>query len=271
MITLIKMELRNCLNRKQFKVMFIVLLLLVIYSFINTGLIVKGMSLSGLRSGYEMSILQHPYGQAILMTILFVLPLFANIIYSDSYIIDVKSGIYIYITTRSKKNVYIISKAIAVVVSTFITFYVPLVINVILSIITFPSISYETNGVPPYIIEYNPEELLNWLRIQNPLVFSLVAIAIISLFASLYALLGYAISLNFGRNGLIPIAFVMLAYLVIDTFISLLPNGFHYQLTNLALPTTTVSASYFFLCIFVILLLSVILLLRQLYIVSENI
>ena len=60
--------------------MFIVLFFMSTYSFINTGLIVKGMRLSGLRSGYEMSILIHPYGQAILMTILFMLPLFATVI-----------------------------------------------------------------------------------------------------------------------------------------------------------------------------------------------
>ncbi|SDI58154.1 hypothetical protein [Desulfosporosinus hippei] len=262
--TLLKMELLNCINRKQFKIVFIGLFAINTYAFIYTCFIVKGMGLSGLRSGYEMSILLHPYSQAILMTIIFMLPMIANVIYSDSFITDIKSGTYIFITTRSSRTTYIISKGLAVIISTFVSFLIPLLFNIILSNITFPSINYETNGLPPYVIEYIPEELFNWLRIGNPFLFSMTSVTIIALFASMYALLGYSISLNLRKNSLIPIAIVMLAYLVIDIFVSLLPNGLKFQLTILPLPTSPASPTYFFSAIILIFILSISLILRYL-------
>lgn len=264
MFKLIKMEFKNCINRNEFRVIFITLLCMSIYAFVNTCLMVKGMRLSCLRSGYEMSILVHAYGQAILTTILFVLPLFACAIYSDSYIEDIKSGAYMYITTRCNKNKYIIAKGLVVVLSTFLVFLIPLLANLMLSLVVFPMTSYETNGLPPYFIEYIPEDLFNWLRVENPLLFSLLSITIISFFASLYALLGYSISLFIRKNKLIPISAVMLSYLIIDVFISLWPNGYKYQLTNLPSPTTTAPVTYFTLSILFLLIVGLVIFIKQL-------
>lgn len=259
MFAIFKMEFANCIKRNEFRLIFLILLIMNLYSFINTSIIVRGMNLSALRSGFEMSILIHPYGQSVLMTILFVLPLLSSVIYSDSYITDVKSGTYTFLVTRTNKNTYIISKAMIVVISTFITFSIPMLVSLFWSIVTFPCINYETNGLPPYFIEYIPEEFFNWLRIGNPFLFCLFSIVKISFFACIYALLSYAFSLIFMKNRLIPIALTMFSFLVFDIFISLSPYGFRYQIVNLPLPTTSSSGLYMMIMILILISISLIL------------
>ncbi|MDV3427301.1 MAG: hypothetical protein LIR50_09465 [Bacillota bacterium] len=252
MFSIFKVEIKNCINRNEFRIMFIILLSINVFAFVNTCIFVKGYGISKLRSGYEMSILLYPHEQAILSTILFVLPLFAAIVYSDSFISDVKTEVYLYITTRVNQNKYIIAKAITVAVSAFLIIFIPFIINLTLSILTFPPMDYETNGLPAYIIEYIPEDLFNWLRIENPFLFSVFSITIISIFSSLYALLTYSISLIIRKNKLIPITIITMSYLIISTFVNILPDGYSYILTNLPSPTTT-SPFYYFILVLILL------------------
>lgn len=77
------LELKNCINRNEFKFIFSSILLLSIGSFAIACYEFYGTQATFIRSAYEMSIIQDIYSGSILQFIIILLPILATIIYSS--------------------------------------------------------------------------------------------------------------------------------------------------------------------------------------------
>lgn len=193
------LELKNCINRNEFKFIFSSIFLLSIGSFAIACYEFYGAQATFIRSAYEMSIIQDIYSGSILQFIIILLPILATIIYSDSFYTEKQDGVYKFILTRTKLSTYVISKALAIFLITFLVFLVPLLINQGLSIVTFPLEGLDNNqALPPYDIgiqNYNSgsEYVFDFIRIQSPLLFNILKMIVISIFAACFSLLSYGI------------------------------------------------------------------------------
>lgn len=193
------LELKNCVNRNEFKFIFSIMIILNLGGFIIACYEFYGSQATFMRSAYEMSIIQDIYSGSILQFIMILFPIFATIIYSDSFYTERQDGIYKFILTRKKLSTYVISKAMAVFLITFLVFLVPLLINQGLSLVTFPLEGLDNNySLPPYDIgiqNYNldSEYVFDFTRIQSPLLFNIFKMAVISMFAACFSLLSYGI------------------------------------------------------------------------------
>lgn len=193
------LELKNCINRKEFKFIFSFLLFLSLGGFFIGCYEFYGTQATFLRSAYEMSMIQDIYSGSILQFIIILLPILSTIIYADSFYTEREDGTYTFILTRTKLRTYVISKAIAIFLITFMAFLIPLLINQGLSFITFPLEGLDNNfSLPPYDIGIQnytsgSEYVFDFIRIQSPLLYNILRMMIISLLAAGFSLLSYGL------------------------------------------------------------------------------
>lgn len=153
----------------------------------------------------------------------------AMMIYSDSYYTECKMGVYKSIVTRVDKKKYIIAKGVAIFTATFVVFFIPLIVNQLLCFIAFPIEGFDNNqSLPPYDIgfqNFHMENRFDFLRVQAPLLYNLLHMVIISLFASLFALLGYALYFIYKKGRLSVMAGIFIVYLVLEVALSFTGGG----------------------------------------------
>lgn len=224
MKNIILLEIKNCMQRKEFKIVFMILFFLSIGSYVIDCYEFFGQELSYVRSAYESCIIQSVQSYFVLTTELLLLPLIATMVYSDSYYLDCKRGVYKSIITRIDKRRYIIAKAIAIFTTVFAVFFIPLAVNQFLCLIAFPTEGFDNNqSLPPYDIgfqNYHQENRFDFLRIQAPFLYNLLHMAIIGLFASLFALLAYALYFIYKKSRLSVIGGIFITYLLQEVVLS---------------------------------------------------
>mgnify|MGYP004465609591 FL=1 len=158
------------------------------------------------------------------------MPLTVSIIYSDSYLSEENMGIGNLIDTRVGRKTNIKSKVIAIIIISFFVVFIPLIINMILSLIAFPFNGYNTFGLPDYKrLSYVSDEIaLGYMQIYYPYINLCIFIFIRSLYSVAFALLSFGISFYSKRNKYISIlsafiinmVFVMI-FEIISRFFSL--------------------------------------------------
>ncbi|MCB2360027.1 hypothetical protein [Clostridium estertheticum] len=219
MKNLLVIETKNCLKRKEFKFIFAVLMFLALASFLAEVLPFYGLRSTSIRSSYESGMIQGVYGNYFKGIEILLLPLLAVIIYSDSFYMEKKWQVHKVIITREKQKNYIIAKGLVIFTVTFFTFLVPMVVNQILCSIIFPKIGLNNNSsLPPYDIavqNYHSNLAFEFTRIQNPLLFNVTYMIIISLTAALLATLAYSIFFIYTKNKLSVFLGIFGAYFVI--------------------------------------------------------
>ncbi len=241
---LFQLELKNCLHRKEFKFIFLLMMLISIGSFLFScfykwGGNQYGGSLLYVRSAYEMSIIQGT-GGLIISALCFLLPLFAVLIYSDTYYSDSQSGVYKSILTRTDPKVFLWTKSLVISVVTFFTFFIPLLINQLLCLIAFPTQGFDNNqGLPPYDIgiqNYSSEWMFDLVRLQSPFLYNLIYTTLISLAATIFALFAYAAYFVVKKGKFAVISGVFLLYTVSQVGVFFVSHRL--ALVNLLIPNT---------------------------------
>ena len=259
MTRMLKLELINCLSRREFKFIFAILMSFSIGSFLIVCLKNYGQGASLIRSAYEMSIMQGTSTGVVLSIQNMLIPLFASIIYSDSYYSDHRSGVYKNILTRTDTKTYFWAKAIVIIVVTFTVFLIPLFLNQLLSLLAFPTQGFDNNfAFPPYDIgiqNYQSGFMFDLLRIQSPLLYNLLYMFLISLVASLFALFAYGAYFVSNKGKFATIVGVFLIYIVTELAVSTL--GFRLSLNNLLQPGNRGSFGVLMLWIAVLFVLSI--------------
>lgn len=259
MIRMLKLELKNCLGRMEFKFVFAILMSFSIGSFLIACQKNYGHGMSFIRSAYDMSMMQGTSTHVVWSIESMLIPLFASIIYSDSYYSDHRSGVYKNILTRTDTKTYFWAKAIVIIVVTFTVFFIPLLLNQLLSLLTFPTQGFDNNfGFPPYDIgiqNYNSGFMFDLLRIQSPLLYNLLYIFLISLVASLFAMFAYGAYFVSNKGKFATIVGVFLLYIVTELAVSTL--GYRLSLNNLLQPVNSGSFGVLMLWIAALFVLSI--------------
>jgi len=114
MKSMLFLEFRNCLNRNEFKFIFILLMLISIGGFAFACIRYYGLDIIYTRSAFEMCLLREITARILYGVECALMPLLASIIYSDSYYSDFQTGVYNNILTRTDARIYIWTKATAV-------------------------------------------------------------------------------------------------------------------------------------------------------------
>ncbi|WP_223066072.1 hypothetical protein [Paenibacillus caui] len=220
-----------------------------------------GSDLMHIRSAYEMSLLQYTSTKTILIIELILLPLLAPIIYSDSFYSDLRTGIYKNVLTRTGFRSYLWAKEIVIFLATFLTIFIPLLINQLLCLITFPQTGYDNRfNLPPYDIgfqNYDSEAILDLLRLEHPMLYNLAFIILISLMAAAFAVFTYGVFLIIRKSRFIIFAGVFLFM----TLFSLLLTSFgsyRWSFSHLLVPGNKGSLVLLGAWIFVLILCSLI-------------
>ncbi|KML23304.1 MULTISPECIES: hypothetical protein [Priestia] len=221
MINVLKLELKSCMKRKEIHFVLSFLILLSVAAFIAESIPFYESNMRFIRSAYETTILQGVYANPFRNTLLFIIPLVAATVFSDSFFIDYRMGVYKNILTRSDKKTYLIAKYIVTFIMTFMVFFIGLLINQLLCFITFPLNGFDNNSsLPPYDIglqNFNNKALFDLLRLESPLFYNLTFIFIISLFAGLISLVTYSVYfLCLNKNRIIGIMSIFIIYIVIN-------------------------------------------------------
>ncbi|MFL0194084.1 hypothetical protein ACJDU8_00545 [Clostridium sp. WILCCON 0269] len=227
------LEFKNCIANVKFKIVLMVLLLMSILGYLVNCYSSYKLPLSQVRGAYEVSLIQGIQSSNILGIMIVFIPLLSNIVYSDSYYVDSHTGVYKNIITRVNKRHYIISKAIVILTVTFFVFFIPLLLNQLLCLITYPVEGIDHNYCfPAYDIGYQ-NYTANWLfeltRFNNPFLYNVIYMIIISIFASLFGLIGYIISLIYNKKRFIIVIAPFILNIVIEIFIDILGRIFNFE------------------------------------------
>ncbi len=217
-------EMKKCFDRGQFKAMFLFIYIITVISFIAESMMQEKASLfTSLRSSYESTFMTGI--NSFIGVIVMLLPVISGLIYADSYVEDRACGIHNYIASRCEMEKYLKRKAKIIVFATFMTFMIPMLLNLILSNIIFPQNGYESIfGIPMYALcsNYNKEILFDSLRIDNPCLYNILFAFLISLFASLFSLIIYGLLFFTKDNKLKTIFSVYIIYLAWEIFLGVL-------------------------------------------------
>lgn len=224
MNNLFKMEFKNCINRKEFKFIFSVLVILVV-AHVNLEINMytnEVKNCSELLSAADSSIINTVYKLPLFDLISIILPLTVSIIYSDSYYNDVKSGVYKNIVTRCNRNKYIIAKTMVVFIISFSLVLLIQILDQIVLLGFFPIDSlnsWDAGATYERIIElHNGNALFESIRINQPYLNNFIYFSIRSMFAGAFAVLSYSISFIYSKNKYIILMSSFLMFMCYELF-----------------------------------------------------
>lgn len=236
------LEFKRCLHRIEFKFIFITLLLITVTAHIVQCAQFYGYSFSYLRSYTEMTFVLSNYANYIFSSFIVLTPLLASFIYSDNYFIDRTRGTLPLLVTRTKHRNVFIAKAFTVTVITFFSFFVVIVINFLLTYLTFPSSGGDSMfALPAYDIglqRYNSLYAFDLLALNHPFAYSFLYAFLISLFAGAIALLSFSMMTLITKNRYLVIIGLFVGLIVADLLFSFL-GFFNYGWTNTFIPYNT--------------------------------
>jgi hypothetical protein len=193
---LLKNELTRCLYGQKFKILFLGLLGYSLSVFLITVGSVSGKSSIELLSPDQYTMILGVDIRTFLHIFLLMCPLISSIIYADSYIYEKEKGIVNYYKTRIGFMKFIAAKLAAVIFINFITIFIIISINTLLTWIAVPNIGVRSKyGLPVYhIINAQNDMFLKPLYNKSALSYIFMITIIIALY---HALIGiYALGLS---------------------------------------------------------------------------
>lgn len=206
MYQFLKIELKNCINKIEFKIIFG-----IVFAFCMAGFLLEvasdyGQSYQFVRSAGECVFLQSAEAEFLLKNLNLLLPIFTGLIYAGSLLDEKRVHIAGNLVIRGGKKKYLWAKAVAVFLSAFVLFAVPLFINLGLCYLFFPLEGSDSMWLEPaYLIgvsAYFPQCMLDFLRIQSPILYNLTYIFIYALCSGVLALLAYGMGFLFQNKKL---------------------------------------------------------------------
>lgn len=201
MYQLLKIEWNNCINKIEFKIIFGIVFVFCMAGFLLEAVSDYGQSYQFVRSAGECVFLQSAESEFLLKNLNLLLPIFTALLYAGSLLDEKRTHIAENLVTRVGKKKYLWAKAVAVFLSAFVTFIVPLLINLGLCYLFFPLEGSDSMWLEPaYLIgvsAYYPQCMLDFLRIQSPIIYNLTYIFIYALCSGILALLAYGMGFLF--------------------------------------------------------------------------
>lgn len=121
-----------------------------------------------------------------------LLPLFASIIYSWSYPVERKSGVYRLMAIKGKRGEYLLAKYLAVFISAALSIMLALIVNICLCATYFPIISPDVFYDSYYGIGVN--SAFRDIFYTQPAIHMIIYSVLISLYSGLFAVMGMTFS-----------------------------------------------------------------------------
>ncbi|HIT91185.1 MAG TPA: hypothetical protein IAC41_12315 [Candidatus Merdenecus merdavium] len=204
MYKLLRNEWMRCFSSQKFKILSLVLLGYSIFAFIATIPSVVGKNSIQLLDRAQYTMVLSADIRALLHLLLLVCPILAFIIYSDSYISEREKGIVTYYQTRTGFTKYIIAKLLAIIVVNFMTIFITLSINVLLTWIAIPNIGIRSiYGLPVYQLlmldGLGSGMFLETIYHQFPLLYQILIIAIIAFYHAIVGVCCLGLSMVFPK------------------------------------------------------------------------
>ncbi len=263
MINVLKYELKRLFSRKEFFIVMVIAFFYISVDFIYHSVMLINSPLFELPSAYQMWILYNKVGgQWGQVFVFFLIPLFAAIPYSDSYLEDKKTGVINFIVTRCDKRLYLFCKGIAVFFSGFIVVFTPLLIDQLLCLCLLPVYSPSENVVNHPT--YNAYQFLSTVQFPklhsiNPYLHNLFYMLLNGVCAGVIALVSYSISFFRKMNRYLVVILVFLFYLIENIAGRLISSSTTFSIFNYLyiLPFSSEITNYLYFLIFMLVLIFV--------------
>lgn len=191
MSTSIKQQIKILLRRKNFWLTLWLMFGFVAVHFVRNVIRYQGMDVSEMRNSMTIILLSYLNESGELFYLLQFLPFMLVIPAAFSFSDDLNSGEYVYIRSRQTSSGYLITKILAVALTTFVAFELPLLLELLLNSIAFPSEGMSLGeGWSIYsevVTEYIEKLPIKKLFIFSPFLYSLLMGIKFSLMCSVMA------------------------------------------------------------------------------------
>ncbi len=232
MISLLKLDFKNCISNFKFKICFLSVWLISIISYIGVCTNYFNANSLKLVSTNKLSLIMSSEVREVYFILLFALPLISTFIYSDSFIYERENNICPYYFVRQSKVLYFISKIIINFTVVFFTIFIGLGINEVFTQITIPNIGVLSgSATPAYELVINNPNIsgvfCNDLYINHPYLYNYFIILITSLFCALISVISFNISLLFRIKRL---TLLIVTFLSVNISAFILPMKYQFQM-----------------------------------------
>lgn len=232
MLSLLKLDFKNCINSFKFKVCFLSVWLISIISYLGVCTEYFNSNSLKLRSTNNLSLIMNINTREMYFLLIFTLPLISAFIYSDSFIYERENNICPYYFVRQSKVLYFISKIITNFIVVFFTIFIGLSINEILTQIAIPNIGVlGEGGTPAYQLVINnpktPGMFCNDFYINHPCLYNYFIIFITATFSALISVISFNISLLFRLK---RVTLLIVTFLCVNISLFLLPEKYQFQM-----------------------------------------
>jgi hypothetical protein len=208
--SLLVLQAKHLVNRKEFKIAMTVMLLVVTVSFVECCLQFQGEDISAVpAAGYgwvgnadTMRI------QSFRVFVFFLVFIVGASVFADNFYADVRDNIFVSVITRVSPFIYLLSSIIVVFLGAFFIILIPLLLSQLLAFIVFPADGTMFLGFnwPSYKSSVGFDSpIFPELFYNNPILQNVLFMLNISLWSGLLALLSYAVSLFVRKSRLIII------------------------------------------------------------------
>lgn len=192
---------KRAITRSKAIFIFIFILIMVLFSYYRELMWNYGAPTYFLRSAYENTFMQSLNTSYMMMILAIVGPILISFAFSDIYLEDLHSQSISMIFTRGNKRKYHRNNILAIFVLSFLILFIPLMINFILCLITYPEVGLDNStATPSFIISYDKDSILDTIRILYPNLYTIIYSVIPSLIFSLFSCISYCISLMIQTN-----------------------------------------------------------------------
>lgn len=191
----------RAINRNKVIFIFLFLFFISIFVYYNSAVFYSGLYTTELRSAYEITILGGLRTKYVIFTLILVGPLIVSFAFGDIYFEDLESNCIPYIFTRGEKKIYHRNNLIVVFFLSFMLSTIPLLINLILCLLTYPMEGIDNSvQMQAYVLNFDFNNKLALLKSMHPLGYNILYTGIIGTIFSLFSCLTYSISITVKKN-----------------------------------------------------------------------
>lgn len=214
---MLKEEIMKIIRRKQFVFVFTTFMLAVFLDFLITCRCYYGIELSWVRSAYKCNILDNSVGAFTAQFFTTLFPIMVCIGTADVYYEENISGMNNFILTRVKKQKNIMLKIISLLLVTFIMIFIPLIINLGLTLVAFPLQGHYCSNATYLTLTYpEKDRLLGYLEMFYPYLNIFVFIIIRCLIGCALSFLSFSFSVFCQMNRYVVLFSGMIYYVLFN-------------------------------------------------------
>ena len=230
---LFRISLKSLLSSKNYRLSFIVLILIMLLAHFVNVLSFYGDYDNFVPNGFYHFIGFSVFNSQIKYSLYYiVLPLVVSFGAGTGYIFDTESGLRQILLTKSRRKTYYLILIITTFLSGFILVFLPFLVNLVLSLIAFPldSTTFYANNISMNQILWIDNLVFKTLHINNPLIYSLLYCLIPAVVGGLLSCITLCFSFFYQKNVITTALVVPFIYVLLTIF----TNYTHHP--NLTLP-----------------------------------